>query len=181
MLKPILRLLLFCSATFTTHSIIAKETTSLSIDWYQGNGDVNGFRLGVIPYTLSGNELSANSAFLRNSEISFEAAIAHWRQSARDETLTSLILTPTFRHFFYELAETRYFWEIGIGLALHDANKIERREFGSFYNFEDHVGIGIQLTQQHNFTLRYFHYSNANLKFPNTGIDFIGLNYQYQF
>lgn len=157
-----------------------KNNAQLSIDWYSGSGDVDGWRLGFIPVTLPGDTLVSDSTFFSNAELSLEIAAASWRQSQRDETVSSLIFTPTFRHYFFEHSNISYFWELGIGFALHDANKIERRDFGSFFNFEDHVAVGLKLNDKHSVALRYFHYSNADMHFPNTGIDFIGVNYRMQ-
>ena len=40
----------------------------------------------------------------------------------------------------------------------------------SAYLFEDRIGLGL-LTKNWNFECRYMHYSNANIKQPNDGID----------
>lgn len=179
MFKSIGKLCLLLTAICINCNAVANNNTRLSIDWYKGSGEVDGIRLGYVPYILKGNEILPNSQFFEDSEISFEVAVAHWRQSQRDETVSSLIFTPTFRHYFYKQQNLSYFWELGIGLAIHDADKIERRVFGSHFNFEDHVGVGLGYQDTHFLTLRYFHYSNANLHFPNTGIDFFSINYRY--
>lgn len=178
--KSFILLGLLCSIITSTFAN-AKNQRQLSIDGYQGSGDVTGYRLGFVPISYDLSQIFSNCSFCVNSEVSMEIAVANWRHSERDETVSSLIFKPTFRQIFWEGDKYSLFWEAGIGIAFHDADIIERRWFGSHFNFEDHLGIGFTLNQSHHIGFRYFHYSNANLHHPNTGIDFMGINYRYVF
>ena len=53
------------------------------------------------------------------------------------------------------------------------------KRFSTAFNFGDHVGIGVQLGDDHGqeLSLRLQHFSNAGIKDPNPGENFVQLRY----
>ena len=81
-------------------------------------------------------------------------------------------------------AASRWFFDLGIGFSLtdrHYANR--RREMSTRYNFASHAGAGLWLDaeRRHAFVLRIQHVSNAGIKRPNPGENFLQLRYQASF
>lgn len=97
----------------------------------------------------------------------------------------SLVLgvTPTLRLRPHE-GRAAWFWEVGIGgtLASHRYRTAER-EFSTRLNFASHLGLGLHLGAQrrHELLLRMQHVSNAGLKEPNPGLNFLQLRYALHF
>ncbi|MEL0639952.1 acyloxyacyl hydrolase [Pseudoalteromonas aliena] len=74
------------------------------------------------------------------------------------------------------MAGNRVFAEFGIGLSLLDGTKFAGKNITTHYQFEDRIGIAMKFgdREQHS---ESFHYSNAGIKKPNPGLDFISLSY----
>lgn len=81
--------------------------------------------------------------------------------------------------------ESRWFAEAGIGLSYLDGtySKPGGRTFGSRLNFTERLGLGRSFGARdaHELSLSYQHHSNAGLKKPNPGEDFVQLRYAYRF
>jgi hypothetical protein len=58
-----------------------------------------------------------------------------------------------------------------------------QRQFGSSFQFGDHVGAGVRFGEKGQYDLgyRYQHFSNAGIKGPNQGINYNELRLQYHF
>ena len=58
-----------------------------------------------------------------------------------------------------------------------------QRQFGSSFQFGDHVGAGVRFGEKSKYEIgyRYQHFSNAGIKGPNQGINFNELRLQYHF
>ncbi|WP_163835860.1 acyloxyacyl hydrolase [Spartinivicinus ruber] len=103
---------------------------------------------------------------------------------------TAISFSPIFRikprdAFFNALTP---YLEIGVGAALLTHSKIVAKSFsavdlGSNFQFEDRIGIGLQIGSQRQFELgyRYIHYSNAGINSNNDGIDFQQLHLSFWF
>lgn len=103
--------------------------------------------------------------------------------SGQREHLSLVGLTPTLRLRMDE-GRSAWFWEGGIGLTV--ANKryeIPNRTFSTRANFASHLGLGVSLGEQrqHDLVLRVQHVSNAGIKKPNPGENFVQLRYGYHF
>lgn len=91
----------------------------------------------------------------------------------------------------YRLDERRspWFFDYGIGLSYLDGtyskptSRPGGRTFGSRLNFTGRLGLGRSFGAQgrHEVSLNYQHFSNAGLKRPNPGEDFVQLRYAYKF
>lgn len=97
---------------------------------------------------------------------------------------TTLIgLTPTLR-LLPDGPGSRWFAEAGIGatVARHRYHT-PGREFSTRFNFASHLGVGLRLgaQQRHELLLRLQHVSNAGIKHPNPGANFLQLRYALHF
>lgn len=77
-----------------------------------------------------------------------------------------------------------WFWEAGTGLSLASRHHIrDGQEFSTRYNFASHIGGGVLFgaQDQHEVSLRLQHTSNAHIKTPNPGANFLLLRYAHAF
>ncbi|MBB6557791.1 hypothetical protein HNP48_000455 [Acidovorax soli] len=103
--------------------------------------------------------------------------------SGQREHLSLVGLTPTLRLRMDE-GRSAWFWEGGIGLTVADKRyEIPNRTFSTRANFASHLGLGVGLGEQrqHDLVLRVQHVSNAGIKKPNPGENFVQLRYGYHF
>ncbi|WP_404301048.1 acyloxyacyl hydrolase [Alicycliphilus denitrificans] len=125
---------------------------------------------------LWGGELSGHwDMYL--SRWSFHGAAGH------DSSLV-LGVTPTVR-LRPDQGRAAWFWEAGIGatLASQRYRPAGEEEFSTRFNFASHLGLGINLGAQrrHELLLRLQHVSNASIKQPNPGAQFVQLRYALHF
>ena len=98
----------------------------------------------------------------------------------------SLVLgvTPTLRLRPHG-GRSAWFWEAGIGatLASHRYRPMGQEAFSTRFNFASHLGLGVNLgaQRQHELLLRLQHVSNAGIKEPNPGLNFVQLRYALHF
>ena len=115
-----------------------------------------------------------------------EVFISHWRADAvggGTNSYTQLGLVPMLRLRFSE-GRSPWFVEGGIGVSWMDKRyRIPEREFSTTGNFYDTLGVGrnFGVDGRHEVGLRIAHISNANIKRPNPGEDFIQLRYAVKF
>lgn len=89
----------------------------------------------------------------------------------------ALLLTPAFRYTFANTA-TRPFIEAGIGAAVFLDTRYEGRNFSTAFQFEDRLAAGTEVGSGE-VSLSYTHYSNADIKTPNEGLDVLALGYRH--
>ena len=97
--------------------------------------------------------------------------------------LTQIGVVPVLRWRGDE-GRSPWFVEGGIGVSLTDRlYRSEGKQFSTSFNFADHVGVGRSFgsRRQHELALRYEHDSNADIKKPNPGEDFVQLRYTFVF
>ena len=73
-----------------------------------------------------------------------------------------------------------WFVEVGIGAnVLTPIYRSRDKRFSTAFNFGDHLAVGWHLgaAQQHGISLRVQHFSNAGIKHPNPGENFLQLRY----
>jgi lipid A 3-O-deacylase len=101
-----------------------------------------------------------------------------------DDYKTWLVgLTPTFRLRFDE-GRSDFFVEGGIGVSYTDVlYQSNAKKFSTRFNFGDHVGVGYSFGEQRNqeIVLRFQHYSNASIKKPNPGENYVQVRYAHSF
>lgn len=146
-----------------------------------GKNDTTSGTVGVAwPWSWRGSLLGA--------EVSgqTEAYVSAWRADAiggGSNTYAQLGLVPVLR-FRPDAGKSDWFFEAGIGISVLD--KVYRtpdRQMSTSWNFHDTLGVGMSLGpgRDSEISLRWTHYSNAGIKKPNPGLDFIQLRYGRNF
>jgi hypothetical protein len=74
-----------------------------------------------------------------------------------------------------------YFFEMGLGVAHFTKTALDKKLFGSNAQFKESIGFGYKFNKRVEATIKYTHYSNADLADKNSGLDFIGLRVIYKF
>ena len=100
-----------------------------------------------------------------------------------DFDTTVLGVTPSFR-FIPDAGHSRWFLDAGVGATLANRRFVSpAQEFSTRFNFASHLGVGVELGQQrqHELQLRLEHVSNAGIKEPNPGANFVQLRYALHF
>lgn len=74
-------------------------------------------------------------------------------------------------HLHYGSGRWRPFAEAGLGISMFNRDRLGDTDFGSRFQFSQHLAVGVELTQRGYAGLQYSHYSNADIEKPNDGID----------
>ena len=115
-----------------------------------------------------------------------EVFVSHWRGDAfggGSQGFTQVGITPMLRLRFDE-GRSPWFVEAGIGLTLLDKDyRTPHRQFSTRFNFIDTLAVGRNFGArgEHELSLRAVHVSNADIKKPNPGEDFLQLRYATRF
>lgn len=116
-----------------------------------------------------------------------EASAARWtprdRSPGDPSHFTRIGLTPALRYSPQE-GTSRWFLEAGVGLNLiGPVYRVGDKRFGSAFNFGDHVAIGWipDSGRRQEVILRLQHFSNAGLRPPNPGENFLQLRWAWRF
>lgn len=104
-------------------------------------------------------------------------------EQERRDTTSVLSFSPVLQYPVDTLAYATLYVEAGIGVSLLDDTQFAGKDVSTHFQFEDRLGLVARFGQhkQHQLALRYFHYSNAGIKKPNPGLDFIALSYMHYF
>lgn len=111
---------------------------------------------------------------------------SHWSsRMSNDDRQRSFVfgVLPTLR-WRGDQGQSAWFAQVGTGLALGTKRyQSDEKHFSTRYNFATHLGIGANFGAQreHEIMLRLEHYSNAGIKHPNPGEDFLQLRYARRF
>ena len=175
MKKLIMALLLGFGAT------TAVTADEMAIDLLKGEGDVTGIRLAYRPYHSTITDLP----LVGDANIYLELSANKWRYgdpTEYDDNL-AIALSPVLTRQFATFDDKALFWEFGIGVSFLDKKRFAGKDLGSYYQFEDRLGLTLALdpAKKRSISLRYFHYSNGGLEKPNPGIDFINMSYAWRF
>lgn len=113
--------------------------------------------------------------------------LSQWRADERSgagtHSFTQIGALAGLRYRFGEGASP-WFAEAGIGGTVMDnLYSTPSREFSTRFQFTEQVGIGRNFGSggQHELSLRFHHFSNADIKKPNPGENFVRVRYQYRF
>ena len=114
-----------------------------------------------------------------------EAYVSHWNSRVPGERLsfTQVGVIPVFRYRF-DHGRSDWFADAGIGISYMDRlYRRQTKQFSTRFNFVDVVGLGFNFGDQrkHEVGLRVAHISNAGLKRPNPGENFLQLRYGRSF
>jgi hypothetical protein len=115
----------------------------------------------------------------------WETNLALWRLSAyqnvpgRKKNIAVLGFTPVFR--YQSDSKLGLYGEIGVGVnLLSTLYKNEDKVLSTAFQFGDHIGVGYT-TPKWDFGLKFQHYSNASIKSPNAGANWIVAKAAYRF
>lgn len=122
------------------------------------------------------------------ASLYWEASFGRWASDAgtaqsSSAWVTQIGVTPVLRWQPGE-ADRRWFLEAGIGAnVLLPVYRSRDKRFSTAFNFGDHVAVGLRFGEaaQHEFALRLQHFSNAGIKHPNPGENFVQLRYAYAY
>lgn len=93
----------------------------------------------------------------------------------------SLGVVPMFRYRF-DQGRSPWFVEAGIGAVVTNRlYETANKGFGSRLNFSDQLGLGYRLNPKEELSLRVQHVSNAGLKEPNPGENFLQVRYAFNY
>ena len=108
----------------------------------------------------------------------WDAGYTYWEG---DETSGnhSLSFSPVFVYEFAGESVQPYI-EAGIGVAAFTSTELEDNDLGSSFQFEDRIGAGLRFSGQE-IGIRALHYSNAGIKQPNPGVNFLQVRYGWHF
>ncbi len=117
----------------------------------------------------------------------WEASIGSWQgdsSAGGNRNITDIGLTPVFRFQQKHPSSWAPYLEGAIGFHLISPTQINAtRQFGSAFQFGDHVGFGVRFGERQQFDLgyRFQHLSNGGIKQPNNGINFNQIRFGYHF
>ena len=145
----------------------------------RGEDQVRSTVLGInLPWSLDrmllGGRLSGH----------WDAYVAQWRADSPTAgggraAWTQLSLTPALR-LRYGDGRSSWFMEGGIGVSMLDRQyRSAHKSFSTRFNFSDHQAFGYSFGThgEHELMLLVRHVSNAGIKKPNPGEDFLQLRY----
>ena len=114
-----------------------------------------------------------------------EVALGRWQPhgTADDRGYTRFGVTPVLRLYPKAIGDG-WFAEVAIGANLispiyhHGSDR-----FSTTFNFGDHVAVGRRFgaNAEHELAVRFEHFSNAGIKRPNPGQNFLQARYAYRF
>ncbi len=117
----------------------------------------------------------------------WEASVGTWKGRSsvgNNQTITDFGVTPVFRLQQKTPSGLAPYLEGAIGFHLITPTFIyANRQFGSAFQFGDHIGFGTRFGDHEQFDLgyRYQHLSNGGLKKPNQGINLNQVHFTYHF
>jgi lipid A 3-O-deacylase len=114
-----------------------------------------------------------------------ELFVSRWSSplAGRREELTQVGVVPVFR-FRLDHGRSDWFGEVGVGASYLDRlYRTDGKEFSTRFQFYDTLGVGRSFGahREHELSLRFAHVSNAGLKNPNPGENFVQLRYAHGF
>ena len=115
-----------------------------------------------------------------------EASVSHWSAPTAvggRRGFTQVALVPMFR-FRPDQGRSQWFGEAGIGISAMDHHFVTTdKQFTTSFNFVDVLGVGRSFgaSRAQEIGLRLQHVSNAGIKSPNPGQNFLQLRYATSF
>ncbi len=169
----------FCSQAKQTNSDYSYQ--SVSVEYLTGVSDMYGMRLAYRPKIYHTLDLPV----FGEVALKYEAAIILFdlHGSAKNEATYGASVSPILLKKLEWFEDHPLFLEVGIGLAYVHNKKFGGVDIGSYYQFEDRLGVFTKFGKHHMHSagLRWIHYSNGGLNTKNPGLDFIGFVYQAKF
>ncbi|MDB2331595.1 acyloxyacyl hydrolase [Alteromonas sp.] len=151
----------------------------VSVDYMIGFDDVDGIRFAYQPL-----EQSLSTSWFGEITLSWEVSAVVWEYGDGNTRSSSYAasLTPVFKKQIASWNDDYpVYVEAGIGVSYIGDQEIAGKDIGSNYQFEDRLGILVELDESHDIAMRYMHFSNGGFNNNNPGLDFLSLSYAYRF
>ncbi|MCP3861893.1 MAG: acyloxyacyl hydrolase [Aestuariibacter sp.] len=150
----------------------------MSVDVLKGEGEIAGARIGVAPWSPGDYHLPLLGKVVVTTEFSLTQLEASG--AAPDLNGNAVFaITPVLRKPLGRLFSIPTEIEFGIGVGLLENRHFGQKDMGSKFQFEDRLGLRMQLTEGLAVSLRYMHYSNGGITESNPGLDFINVSFIY--
>ena len=111
----------------------------------------------------------------------WQGEVARWHSDSQNSTQVGVTPAVRWRPNGWD---NGWFVEGGIGLnVIFPKYDTRKKAFSTTFNFGDHIAIGKRFgaDQQHEWSLRFQHFSNARIKKPNPGENFLQFRYTQRF
>ena len=114
-------------------------------------------------------------------DLTPEIGLAYWQahDGQQPASVWQLSAIPMFRWWMGE--SQRFYVEAGIGPTVFNHTSFAGKNYSTALQFGDHIGMGYLLDRHSRVGVRFSHYSNADIKTPNPGMEVIQATYSYQF
>ncbi len=158
---------IFVALPLSLLMVNAYALDSLSAEMGRGTRGVDEWRVGL--------QWRQQPKWLENTlmRLYWDATLGTWESDIG--SLQDLGLTPTFRYGH----EHGAYFDVGIGFHVLSETQISSQiEFSTKFQFGDHLGIGYRF-DRYDVSARLQHLSNAGIRDPNPGINFLQLRLQY--
>ncbi len=175
---------------FTSLALAASPPTTVVSAPTQGISYLHTLPVETSPSHLHGYQLAAwyepSSFNNTHFHILFDAGLGHWWVSGNvpNSSLYIVSVSPIFRLYLNQTRTISPFIHCGIGLAYLSKTRLEKRNLGLHFSFQDQIGFGTTLGKNKHLSLiaGLIHYSNGSLSNRNAGITvplFINIEYGF--
>lgn len=140
------------------------------------NNNYQRYELAWIAPSLWTHRFSENWGRL---DLVGELGVAYWQAdgSRSPSSVWQLNAIPMLRWTLQE----RYYLEAGSGPTLFSRTKFADKTLSTALQFGSHIGAGVMLSKTSSLAVRLSHFSNANIKKPNPGLQVIQVQYTYRY
>lgn len=116
----------------------------------------------------------------------WDLSASYWRGTAyrgvpgQHQNLAVVGITPVLR--YQRDDKLGWYAEGGIGAnLLSELYNNDGHQLSTAFEFGDHMGVGYVMANKWDLALKFQHYSNAGIKRPNSGVNFVVASVRYQF
>lgn len=110
----------------------------------------------------------------RQFNVYFDGGFSHFyqHQTSYNTSISIYSIAPVVRYTFKRRGPVLPYLELSIGIAYMNQTRIENRNLGIHFTFQDRMGLGALLGGSEKFSLgvHAVHYSNSHLSAHNSGI-----------
>ncbi|MGN6581617.1 MAG: acyloxyacyl hydrolase [Bordetella sp.] len=114
-------------------------------------------------------------------DLTPEFGVAYWQAHGGQQPSSAWQLSaiPMFRWWLG--TSQRFYIEAGVGPTVFNHVSFAGKYYSTAFQFGDHIGMGYLLDKHSRIGVRFSHFSNADIKTPNPGMELIQATYTYQF
>ncbi|OAI46325.1 hypothetical protein AYO45_06395 [Gammaproteobacteria bacterium SCGC AG-212-F23] len=122
----------------------------------------------------------------KSAQIYIDTSAGHWwiTSNSPNHSLNSIAVAPVLRYYLQKVPTISPYVEFSIGPSYLSRTRIDGRNLGMHFAFQDQLGIGMTYGKEERFysSISVLHYSNGSLCRWNAGITVpIMLNLGYKF